>query len=169
LKTTPRVIEEAVPFNMEADSLNACVLGKDAQPGTPEFKLFIREVRREMTSKCGQKCTAIRRVIVPENLVEDVQIALGKSLDKVTVGDPRLKEVRMGALVSRKQREEVRGRVEDIGKTAHLVYGDLNKVDTIKADAGKGAFISPILMREDHPLKNMGVHETEAFGPVSTL
>src|SRR5699024_5999463 len=79
------------------------------------------------------------------------------------------KEVRMGALVSRKQREEVRGRVEDIGKTAHLVYGDLNKVDTIKADAGKGAFISPILMREDHPLKNMGVHETEAFGPVSTL
>src|SRR5699024_2174010 len=169
LKTTPKLIEESVPFNMEADSLNACVLGEDATPGTPEFDLFIREVRREMTSKCGQKCTAIRRVLVPEHLMEDVQIALGKSLDKITVGDPRLKEVRMGALVSRDQLQEVRSKVEQIGKTADLVYGDLNKVETIQADAEKGAFISPILLRENNPLNNMNVHETEAYGPVSTL
>lgn len=169
LKITPRLIEESVPFNMEADSLNATILGEDAVPGTPEFDLFVREVRREMTSKCGQKCTAIRRIIVPENIIEDVQIALGKSLGKVTVGDPRLKEVRMGALVSRKQLNEVRQRVQDIAKTADLVFGDLNKVDIIGADAEKGAFISPILLRENNPLKNTTVHETEAFGPVSTL
>ncbi len=169
LKTTPQVIAESVPFNMEADSLNACVLGEDAKPGTPEFKLFIREIRREMTSKCGQKCTAIRRVIVPENLMEDVQIALGKSLDKITVGNPRLKEVRMGALVSRKQLEEVRSRIKEISATADLVYGDAEKVETLDADAQKGAFISPVLLRENNPLKNTSVHETEAFGPVSTL
>ncbi|HLS29494.1 MAG TPA: aldehyde dehydrogenase family protein, partial [Flavobacteriaceae bacterium] len=113
--------------------------------------------------------TAIRRIVVPEELMEDVQIALGKSLDKVTVGDPRLKEVRMGALVSRKQLDEVRERVSDIAKTADIVYGDLEKIETIGADASKGAFISPILLREDEPLKNLSVHETEAFGPVSTL
>src|SRR5699024_9317354 len=102
-------------------------------------------------------------------MIEDVQIALGKSLDKVTVGDPRLKEVRMGALVSRKQLEEVRSRVKEIAKTADLVYGNLDEIDTVGADAEKGAFISPILLREDNPLKNTAVHETEAFGPVSTL
>ncbi len=169
LKTNPQIIAESVPFNMEADSLNATILGEDAVPGTPEFKLFIREIKREMTAKCGQKCTAIRRVIVPEKLIEDVQIALGKALDKVTVGNPRLKEVGMGALVSRKQLEEVRNRVRDITTTADMVYGDLDKVETLDADPTKGAFISPILLRENHPLKNLSVHEIEAFGPVSTL
>lgn len=169
LKTSPRLIEESVPFNMEADSLNATILGEDAVPGTPEFDLFIREVRREMTAKCGQKCTAIRRIIVPEKLVEDVQIALGKSLSKITVGDPRLKEVRMGALVSRKQLKEVRERVQDIAETADIVFGDLNTIETIGADAAKGAFMSPILLRENDPLGNLSVHETEAFGPVSTI
>lgn len=169
LKAHPRIIEEAVPFTMEADSLNASVLGEDAVPGTPEFDLFIKEVRTEMTVKCGQKCTAIRRVIVPENLVEDVQIALGKALSKVTIGDPRLKEVRMGSLVSRDQVEEVRQRVQELSKTAKIVYGDLDKIDVIGADAKKGAFFSPILLREDNPFENLAVHETEAFGPVSTL
>lgn len=169
LKAHPRIIEEAVPFTMEADSLNASVLGKDAVPGTPEFDLFIKEVRTEMTVKCGQKCTAIRRVIVPENLVEDVQIALGKALSKVTIGDPRLKEVRMGSLVSRDQVEEVRERVQELSKTAKIVYGDLDKIEVVGADAKKGAFFSPILLREDHPFENLAVHETEAFGPVSTL
>lgn len=169
LKVTPRLIEESVPFNMEADSLNATILGKDAKPGTPEFDLFIREIRREMTTKCGQKCTAIRRIIVPEEYLEDVQIAIGKSLEGVTVGDPRLKEVRMGALVSRKQLEDVRNQVEKIATTADIVFGDLEKIETIGADAQKGAFISPILLRENDPLNNLAVHETEAFGPVSTL
>ncbi|OIQ28737.1 MAG: phenylacetic acid degradation bifunctional protein PaaZ [Bacteroidetes bacterium MedPE-SWsnd-G2] len=169
LKAHPRLIEEAVPFTMEADSLNASVLGEDAVPGTPEFNLFIKEVRREMTVKAGQKCTAIRRIIVPENLVEDVQIALGKALDKVTIGDPRLKEVRMGALVSKEQVQAVKDSVNDIAKEAQIVYGSLDKIETIGADASKGAFISPILLREDNPFSNTLVHEREAFGPVSTI
>lgn len=169
LKAHPRIIQEAVPFTMEADSLNASILGEDAIPGTPEFDLFIKEVRNEMTVKCGQKCTAIRRVIVPENLIEDVQIALGKALAKVTIGDPRLKEVRMGSLVSLDQVKEVRERVQELSKTADIVYGDLDKIDVIGADAKKGAFLAPILLRENDPFKNLSVHETEAFGPVSTI
>ncbi|WP_350290083.1 phenylacetic acid degradation bifunctional protein PaaZ [uncultured Croceitalea sp.] len=169
LKAHPRLIEEAVPFTMEADSLNASILGQDAVPGTPEFDLFVKEVRKEMTVKAGQKCTAIRRIIVPENLVEDVQIALGKALDKVTIGDPRLKEVRMGSLVSQQQVQAVRDSVNDLAKEAEIVYGDLDKIETIGADAKKGAFISPILLRADHPFQNTIIHEREAFGPVSTI
>ena len=118
LKAHPRIIQESVPFTMEADSLNASVLGEDAVPGTPEFELFVKEVRKEMTVKAGQKCTAIRRIIVPEKLVEDVQNAIGKELNKVTIGDPRLKEVRMGSLISKKQVEEVRNSITDIAKEA---------------------------------------------------
>ena len=121
-----------------------------------------------MTVKCGQKCTAIRRMIVPEKLMDDVQIALGIALDKVTIGDPRLKEVRMGTLVSKDQVEEVKNRVTEITKTASIVYGDFDKLDIIGANS-KGAFISPMLLREDQPFKNIAVHETEAFGPVSTI
>jgi oxepin-CoA hydrolase/3-oxo-5,6-dehydrosuberyl-CoA semialdehyde dehydrogenase len=168
LKAHPRIIEEAVPFTMEADSLNASILGEDAVPGTPEFDLFINQARSEITVKAGQKCTAIRRMIVPEKLIDEVQDALSKSLDKVTVGDPRLKEIRMGALVSKDQVEVLKNRVSELSKTAKLVYGDLEKVNLIGADA-KGAFVSPILLREDKPLQNLAVHETEAFGPVSTL
>ncbi len=169
LKAHPRIIEEAVPFNMEADSLNCSVLGRDAVPGTPEFDLFVKEVRKEMTVKCGQKCTAIRRIIVPEDLVEDFQIALGKSLAKVTIGNPTLKEVRMGALASRDQVTEVRDRVKELAKTAEIVYGNLDQVDLLDADASKGAFLSPILLLEKEPHKNLAVHEVEAFGPVSTI
>lgn len=169
LKAHPRLIQESVPFTMEADSLNASILGEDAVPGTPEFDLFIKEVRKEMTVKAGQKCTAIRRIIVPEDLVEDVQIALGKALDKVTIGDPRLKEVRMGSLVSKQQVQAVKDSVNDLAKEAQIVYGDLDKIETIGADANKGAFISPILLRADHPFENTVIHEREAFGPVSTI
>ena len=169
LKNHPQLIEESVPFTMEADSLNASVLGLDAVPGTPEFDLFIKEVRKEMTVKAGQKCTAIRRIIVPEKLVEDVQIALGKQLDKVTVGDPRLKEVRMGALVNLAQRNSVQDQMEKIAETASIVYGGIGQLDVLGADAEKGAFLGPILLREDQPFKNNIAHITEAFGPVSTL
>jgi oxepin-CoA hydrolase/3-oxo-5,6-dehydrosuberyl-CoA semialdehyde dehydrogenase len=169
LKTHPQLTQESVPFTLEADSLNASILGEDALPGTPEFNIFIKEVRKEMTVKCGQKCTAIRRIIVPENLIEEVQIALGKELDKVTIGDPRLKEVRMGSLVSEQQRNSVREQVKKLAKTASIVYGDLNEVETIGADSKKGAFLKPIVLREDHPFKNEAAHITEAFGPVSTI
>ena len=169
LKAHPRIISEAVPFNMEADSLNCAVLGENAKPGTPEFDLFIKEVRKEMTVKCGQKCTAIRRVIVPEALVEDVQIALGKALAKVKIGNPLAEGVRMGALASRDQVQEVRDRVAEISQTAEIVYGGLDKIDLIDADFDKGAFLSPVLLLEQNPFTNEAVHDVEAFGPVSTI
>lgn len=169
LKSHPRIINEAVPFNMEADSLNCAVLGEDAVPGTEEFDLFIKEVRKEMTVKCGQKCTAIRRIIVPEKLVEDVQIALGKSLAKMTIGDPSLKEVRMGALAGQVQVQEVKDRVKELAANSEIVYGDFDAVEAIGADGSKGAFMKPILMRQDNPFTHTEVHDIEAFGPVSTI
>ena len=169
LKAHPRIIQEAVPFNMEADSLNASILGEDAVPGTPEFDIFIKEVRKEMTVKAGQKCTAIRRIVVPEKLVDDVQSALSSELSKVIIGDPRLNEVRMGSLISMEQRMELQDQIAKINETAEIVYGKQFLVDCIGADPGKGAFMSPILMRENNPFKNTNVHEVEAFGPVSTI
>ena len=169
LKSTPQILNEAVPFNMEADSLNCSVLGQKAVPGTAEFDLFIKEVRNEMTVKCGQKCTAIRRIIVPENLIEDVQIALGKALSKVTIGDPKMKGVRMGALVSKDQVTEVRDRVKELMATADLVYGDLEKVNLFDGASEEGSYLSPLLLLEKNPFKNTSVHEVEAFGPVSTI
>lgn len=169
LKSTPRIIDEAVPFNMEADSLNCIVLAKDAAPGTEEFNLFLKEVRKEMTVKCGQKCTAIRRIIVPREYIEDVQIQLGKQLQKTTVGDPRIEGVRMGALAGKDQVEEVRSKIEELLQTSKIVYGDLDNVDIYGDSNRNGAYMSPVLLREDDPFKNEGVHEIEAFGPVSTL
>lgn len=169
LKAHERIISEAVPFNMEADSLNCAVLGEDAKPGTAEFDLFIKEVRKEMTTKCGQKCTAIRRVIVPESMMEDVQIALGKALGRVKIGNPLAEGVRMGSLASKDQVLEVKERVLEIAQTAEIVYGGLDKIDLIDADFDKGAFLSPILLMEKNPFVNEAVHDVEAFGPVSTL
>ena len=169
LKSNKRIIEEAVPFNMEADSLNAAVLGEDAVPGTPEFDLFIKEVRKEMTVKCGQKCTAIRRVIVPEKLVEDVHLALASQLQKTVIGDPHLEDVRMGALVGREQMEEVKQQIRKLTSEAQILFGDLDKVEVKGADSGKGAFLSPMLLLNNDPLKSNNVHEVEAFGPVSSI
>ena len=168
LKAHTRIINESVPFNMEADSLNSSILGEDAILGTPEFDLFINQVRSEMTVKCGQKCTAIRRIIVPANRMDEVQTALSNALNKVTIGDPRLKEVRMGSLVSKDQVEEVKARTHEIAKTAKLVYGDFDTLNLVGASE-KGAFISPMLLREENPFTNLTVHETEAFGPVATI
>ncbi|MFD1871088.1 phenylacetic acid degradation bifunctional protein PaaZ [Hymenobacter bucti] len=173
LRAHPRIISEAVPFTLEADSLNAAVLGPDAVPGTPEFDLFIKEVRKEMTAKCGQKCTAIRRAIVPDRLLEDVQIALGKALAQTTIGHPQAEGVRMGALAGREQAERLREQVRQLAKTTPIVYGDLDHVEILGkergADAAKGAFISPIVLRNDQPFKHLESHELEAFGPVVTL
>jgi oxepin-CoA hydrolase / 3-oxo-5,6-dehydrosuberyl-CoA semialdehyde dehydrogenase len=169
LKAHPRLLEEAVPFNMEADSLNCSILGADAIPGTPEFDMFIKAVRNEMTVKCGQKCTAIRRIMVPEHLVEDVQIALGTQLAKTVIGDPQVEGVRMGSLAGKSQVDEVRSKVEQLAKEQRIVYGDLDKFEVTGANKDKGAFISPILMVNDNPFTNTAVHEVEAFGPVSTI
>lgn len=170
LKTLPQIVEKSVPFNLEADSLNCAVLGEDAVPGTPEFDLFIKEVRKEITVKCGQKCTAVRRIIVPEKLVEDVQIALGKAFDKTTIGDPNQEGVRMGALAGKEQLDEVTKRVAELAKTSDLVYGSLdNNGEAMGADWKKGAFMSPLLFVNQNPLNTEEVHSIEAFGPVSTI
>lgn len=169
LKAHPRLIQEAVPFNMEADSLNCCVLGSDATPGTAEFDIFIKEVQREMTTKAGQKCTAVRRIIVPEKLVEDVQIALGKRLATTVIGDPNVEGVRMGSLAGKSQQKEVAEKVMQLAKTQEIVFGDLNNFDVTGADKNKGAFMSPILFLNKDPFKNQDCHNIEAFGPVSTI
>jgi oxepin-CoA hydrolase/3-oxo-5,6-dehydrosuberyl-CoA semialdehyde dehydrogenase len=169
LKALPHLINESVPFNLEADSLNACVLGPDVQVGSAEFDLFVKEVHREMTVKTGQKCTAIRRAIVPAHLIEDVQIALGQRLAKTVIGNPRSEQVRMGALATRLQVDRVRQSVEQLMASQEIVWGGLHAPELIDADWNKGAFMSPILFRNDKPFSSTAVHEIEAFGPVSTL
>ena len=169
LKSHPRLIDKAVPFNMEADSLNCSVLGLDAVPGTVEFDLFIKEVQKEMTVKAGQKCTAVRRIIVPEILVEDVQIALGKRLSKTTIGNPSVDGVRMGSLAGNEQKMEVREKVKKLSKSQEIVFGSLDNFDVVGADKDKGAFISPILFLNDDPFNKIDCHNIEAFGPVSTI
>ena len=169
LKSNDRIINNSVPFNLEADSLNSAILGTDAEPGTPEFELFIKEVRKEITVKCGQKCTAVRRIMVPSNHIDAVQEALSKALSKTVVGDPQIEGVKMGALVGLSQRDDVKEKVAILREEAELVYGSPDSVVTTGADSVKGAFMSPILLRVNHPLNATNVHEIEAFGPVSTL
>lgn len=169
LKSHPKVIAESVPFNLEADSLNASVLGPDAVPGTQEFELFVKEVTKEITVKAGQKCTAVRRVIVPKNLVEDVQIELGKRLAKTLIGDPNVEGVRMGALAGKEQLKDVIDNVKLLSNTQEIVFGSIDKVEVLGADANKGSFMSPILFLNNDPFKNIDCHNIEAFGPVSTL
>jgi len=169
LKSHPRIVSEAVPFNLEADSLNCCVLGPDVMPGSAEFDIFIREVVREMTTKAGQKCTAIRRIIVPADRVEDVQIALGKRLQGTTVGDPKVEGVRMGPLAGISQRNEVREKVQQLAKSQEIVIGDLEKFEVVGADKEKGAFLPPLVFFYNDPFHKTDVHNIEAFGPVSTI
>ena len=169
LKSQKRILEESVPFNMEADSLNAIVLGSDVTPSTSEWDIFIKEVRREMTVKAGQKCTAIRRIFVPEHLLEDAYMALGKSLAGTIIGNPLNEKVRMGSLASRDQREEVKQNVQKLLASSQIVYGSLDSVEVIDANANEGAFLSPLLLLSENGLKNEAVHEIECFGPVSTI
>ena len=169
LKAHPRLNEEAVPFNMEADSLNCCILGKDVTPALPEFDIFIKEVVREITTKAGQKCTAVRRIIVPENMIEEVQIALGKRLAATVIGDPNTEGVRMGALAGIAQRKEVMEKVEILSKTQKMIIGDFEKFEVKGADRNKGAFMPPVVFLNENPFTNTDCHNIEAFGPVSTL
>ena len=169
LKSHPKIIQEAVPFNMEADSLNACILGEDAVPGTDEFDIFIKEVQREMTVKAGQKCTAIRRIIVPEKLVDDVSKKLSIKLKKITIGNPAIEGVRMGSLAGRDQVIEVSEKVRELSNSQSILYGSLDSFEVVGADKNKGAFISPILFLNEKPFEKTDCHEIEAFGPVSTI
>ncbi len=169
LRNHPAIVAHSVPFTMEADSLNAAILGEDAVPGTPEFDLFIKECRREMVTKAGQKCTAIRRIIVPESILPAVQEALSKELAKTMIGDPSLEGVRMGALINRQQVARVQEKLSELILETPIVFGDLETFEVKGADKNKGAFVPPILLLNDRPFEKLRTHETECFGPVSSI
>lgn len=169
LKSNSNILANNVPFTMEADSLNCIVLGEDVNPSMPEWNIFMKEVRKEMTVKAGQKCTAIRRIFVPQNKMEDVWKSLSESLQQTTIGNPLNEKVRMGALAGKSQQEEVKKQVQKILASSQIVYGSLDSVEVIDADPRKGAFMSPVLLKNDKPFDSKEVHEVEAFGPVSTI
>jgi oxepin-CoA hydrolase/3-oxo-5,6-dehydrosuberyl-CoA semialdehyde dehydrogenase len=168
LRTHPNVVARAVRFNAEADSLNCSILGPDAAPGTPEFDLFVKQLVTEMTVKAGQKCTAIRRALVPVEQLDAVLEATAARLAKVTIGNPADESVRMGALASLEQREEVRRSVKALESAGRIVFGDPERVEVVGADAERGAFLAPLLLRCDDAHR-AEPHEVEAFGPVSTV
>jgi oxepin-CoA hydrolase/3-oxo-5,6-dehydrosuberyl-CoA semialdehyde dehydrogenase len=169
LKAHETIISKSIPFNLEADSLNATVLGKHASPGTKEFDLFIKETVKEITIKAGQKCTAVRRIIVPEEFIEAVQKGISERLSSTIIGDPSAEGVRMGALATKTQVARVRASVENLMASQEIVYGDLDRFDVVGADKNSGAFFSPILFLNSDPFNKTACHEIEAFGPVSTL
>ncbi|KAA5834383.1 phenylacetic acid degradation bifunctional protein PaaZ [Saccharopolyspora hirsuta] len=168
LRAHPVVAANSVRFNVEADSLNCSILGPDAEPGSAEFDLFVKQLVTEMTVKAGQKCTAIRRALVPADRMDDVVAAVKARLEKVVVGNPSAPGVRMGALASLEQREEVRRSLKALLEAGTLVHGDPERVEVVDADPERGAFLSPLLVRCDDPDQPQP-HEVEAFGPVSTL
>ena len=168
LRTHPVVVSRAVRFNAEADSLNCSILGPDAGPGTAEFDLYVRQLVTEMTVKAGQKCTAIRRAFVPASMADAVVEAVSERLADVVIGNPAEETVRMGALASLEQREEVRRSVKGLLAACRLVFGDPEHVDVVGADAERGAFMSPLLLRCDDASR-AEPHEIEAFGPVATI
>lgn len=169
LQSHPGLLRSAVPFTAERDSLNCAILGPDATPETPEFDLYIREVVREMTVKAGQKCTAIRRILVPESRVEAISKALAERLAKIRIGDPRDETTRMGPLASLAQRRDVRARIETLRRDADIVFGDPSCLTLEGVDAEKGAFLQPVLLRASNPDAAASVHAVEAFGPVATI
>jgi oxepin-CoA hydrolase/3-oxo-5,6-dehydrosuberyl-CoA semialdehyde dehydrogenase len=169
LKGLPRISEESVSFNLEADSLNATILGKKAIPGTVEFDLFIKETVKEMTIKAGQKCTAVRRILVPEDLIDEVQQAISSRLATTKIGNPSFEGVRMGPLATKIQAERLRASVEELRKSQGIVYGDLEHFEVLGEQVNRGAFVPPILFRNDDPFMNTACHDIEAFGPVATI
>jgi oxepin-CoA hydrolase / 3-oxo-5,6-dehydrosuberyl-CoA semialdehyde dehydrogenase len=168
LRAHPAIVERSIRFNAEADSLNCSILGPEAGPGTPEFDLYVRQLVTEMTVKAGQKCTAIRRALVPAALADQVAEAARDRLAKVVVGNPATEGVRMGALAGLEQREEVRRSVKVLLSAARIVYGDPDHVDVLGASAERGAFMAPLLLRTDDA-DRPEPHQVEAFGPVSTI
>ncbi|MCC7246111.1 MAG: phenylacetic acid degradation bifunctional protein PaaZ [Saprospiraceae bacterium] len=169
LRAHPAIIQHSVPFTVEADSLNAAILGEDAVPGTPEFDIFIKECRREMVTKAGQKCTAVRRILVPDTLLDDVQAVLTKALSQTVVGDPSVEGVRMGALINRQQMARVQQQLDLLTTENTMVYGDPERFDVVGATREKGAFLPPVLLRNERPFEQTLSHETECFGPISTI
>ena len=168
LRSHPNVVARSVRFNAEADSLNLSVLGPDATPGTAAFDRYVTQLVTEMTVKAGQKCTAIRRALVPHEQLDAVAEAVGEQLAAVVVGHPADPSVRMGALASLDQRQEVRRSLKALAAATRAAFGDPEHVEVAGADAQRGAFLSPILLRATDA-RRAEVHEVEAFGPVATL
>jgi oxepin-CoA hydrolase / 3-oxo-5,6-dehydrosuberyl-CoA semialdehyde dehydrogenase len=168
LKAHPNIIAKSVPFTMEADSLNCSILAPDVAEGSPEFDLYIKEVVREMTTKAGQKCTAIRRVMVPKSMEDSVADALIKRLKGTVIGDPSKEGVRMGALVGKSQRDDVLEAVEQLKSNAEVLLSGIENFKTIGIEEGKGAYMAPTLLRSSDPM-HTNAHDIEAFGPVSTM
>jgi oxepin-CoA hydrolase / 3-oxo-5,6-dehydrosuberyl-CoA semialdehyde dehydrogenase len=167
LKVHPNVVAQTVRFTAEQDSLNASILGPDVTADAPEFDLFVKEVVREMTQKAGQKCTAIRRILVPSAMLDPVQDALALRLGKMTIGDPRAETTRLGALAGTAPREDVVANLDRLRSETELVCG--GTMPDLGEELNKGAFFTPTLLRCDRPLAAETVHAVEAFGPVSTL
>lgn len=167
LRTHPSVVHGGLSLNVEADSLNCSILGPDVSASDPEFDLFVNGVVTEMTVKAGQKCTAIRRAIVPDALCDAVTEAVHARLAAVSVGNPAHPDVQMGALASLAQRDEVRKAVDALCHHARFVYGGPGTVELVDADPERGAFLSPMLLRAEAGAAEP--HEVEAFGPVSTV
>ncbi len=169
LRVNPNLIRNSVPFNAEADSLNCAILAPDVTPDDEEFDLFVKEVAREMTVKAGQKCTAIRRAIVPAKHIDAVAERLRERLAKVVVGDPSVDGVKMGALASHAQQADVAERVEALLKSSELVFGAKDGFAPRGDGVAEGAFFAPTLLRSRDPHAEGGAHDIEAFGPVTTL
>ena len=169
LKAHKNIIAKSIPFTMEADSLNCCILAPDVKVEDPEFDLYIKEIAREMTTKAGQKCTAIRRIFAPTNMTEAVGDALKAKLLKTTIGDPNQEGVRMGALVGKSQRDDVISVIDQLSQGNSILLSGMDHFKTIGIDNTKGAFLAPTLIHCPNPLTNNTVHDVEAFGPVSTL
>jgi len=170
LRARPAVLERGVRVNVEADSLNAAILGPDASPDSEEFKLFVREVVREMTIKAGQKCTAIRRLLVPAAHAAAVAESVAASLERVVVGNPRDASVRMGPLVNAAQRASVEQGIAALARVAERVT-PVGPIQPVGADALVGAFVAPTLFWSRDPLaaSSQAVHDLEVFGPVATI
>ncbi|WP_421722151.1 phenylacetic acid degradation bifunctional protein PaaZ [Alloalcanivorax xenomutans] len=169
LRAHPNIINRSIPFNAEADSLNGAILAPDVTPDDEEFDLLAKEVVREMTVKAGQKCTAIRRILVPRQHLDAFADRLIQRLEKVTMGDPDEEGVRMGALASLDQKEDVAAAVNDLLNTSECIFGGNGDPRPIGQGTDKGAFFGPRLLRSKDPHADGGAHDIEAFGPVSTL
>lgn len=169
LRSNPHLLENSVRFIAEQDSLNASVLGPDATPDSPEFDILVKEAVREMTAKAGQKCTAIRRIMVPEALLGPVGDAIAAKLATIRIGDPALETTRMGALASSAQKSDVLDKARQISAECRILSGNPETFEVDGADKTKGAFVAPMLLACDDPDAAQAVHAVEAFGPVATL
>jgi 3,4-dehydroadipyl-CoA semialdehyde dehydrogenase len=169
LRSHPAVIERSVRINIEADSLNAAVLAPDVALDSETGQLFLFDVVRDMTQKAGQKCTAIRRILVPAARADDVCDALRERLAAITVGDPARDDVRMGPLSTAAQRRDVARGIDRLAAETRSVFGGTGEVAPVGVPAGTGFFVGPVLRRTDDPGTAPAVHDHEVFGPVATV